>query len=161
MPYIDPSGLGEQERDAISEHRWWSLDDIRRSTEKFSPPELADLLGPLIQGNLSPDPPNSRSWTKGLPEGVDWKPGRLPLAKPAPEMLAITRRSGDSHFCFTALRIPVEARVTPSVHCGTHASYDLECPPIAGPWTLYDAFRRARASGAFRVNPHVGRPRSS
>lgn len=41
-PQIDASGLGEQKVETISEHRWWSLNDIRRSTEEFSPPELAD-----------------------------------------------------------------------------------------------------------------------
>ena len=56
VPQIDASGLGEQEAEAISAHRWWSLNDIKRSPEEFSPPELADLLGLLIQRVLPPEP---------------------------------------------------------------------------------------------------------
>jgi 8-oxo-dGTP pyrophosphatase MutT (NUDIX family) len=36
-------------------HRWWTLEEIRQSTEDFAPRRIADLLPPLLRGEY-PDP---------------------------------------------------------------------------------------------------------
>lgn len=37
-------------------HRWWALDDLRRSAARFAPPGLADLLAPIVTGDLPAQP---------------------------------------------------------------------------------------------------------
>jgi hypothetical protein len=37
-------------------HRWWSVGDIERSGEEFTPRLLATLLPPILRGEF-PDPP--------------------------------------------------------------------------------------------------------
>jgi 8-oxo-dGTP pyrophosphatase MutT (NUDIX family) len=44
------------EREEFREHRWWSLDAVRRSVETFVPGRLAELLPPLLEGNLPSKP---------------------------------------------------------------------------------------------------------
>ena len=46
------------ELDFIQGHRWWSLQDLRTSTERFVPDGLADLLAPILAGEV-PDTPIS------------------------------------------------------------------------------------------------------
>ena len=44
------------EREEFREHRWWSLDRVRRSGETFVPGRLAELLPPLLAGDLPGEP---------------------------------------------------------------------------------------------------------
>ncbi|MCY4114456.1 MAG: NUDIX domain-containing protein [Chloroflexi bacterium] len=44
------------EREEFREHRWWSLDELRRSDEIFVPGRLAELLPPLVAGDLPSEP---------------------------------------------------------------------------------------------------------
>ena len=37
-------------------HRWWSLDEIRASTEIFAPHRLASFLSPLLAGDIPREP---------------------------------------------------------------------------------------------------------
>lgn len=37
-------------------HRWWSLDEIRASTEIFAPRQLASFLSPLLSGDVPSEP---------------------------------------------------------------------------------------------------------
>jgi len=41
---LSSAGWTEAERRFLAEHRWWSLDQIRASTETIWPQELADIL---------------------------------------------------------------------------------------------------------------------
>ena len=41
---LSSAGWTEVERRVLAEHRWWSLDQIRASTETIWPQELADIL---------------------------------------------------------------------------------------------------------------------
>jgi len=46
----DLSGNPElQERQMISEHRWWLLDDLVRSAERFAPARMGHFLRQLIE----------------------------------------------------------------------------------------------------------------
>lgn len=45
-----------EESQVIRTHRWWGLDDILRSDERFSPLRLGEHLAPLLQGSV-PDQP--------------------------------------------------------------------------------------------------------
>ncbi|WAC58799.1 NUDIX hydrolase [Brevundimonas sp. SL130] len=44
---LSSTGWTEEERNILVAHRWWSLADIRASTETIWPAELADLLSSL------------------------------------------------------------------------------------------------------------------
>lgn len=41
---VDPAGRDENERETITEHRWWSAAEIEASDEQIFPLELAGLL---------------------------------------------------------------------------------------------------------------------
>lgn len=47
---IRTDGLEALEKSFIREYRWWSLDEIRQSTEEFAPRDLAARLDNLITG---------------------------------------------------------------------------------------------------------------
>jgi len=40
----------------ISEHKWWSVDEITASPDLFVPRRLAELVAPIVAGNLPPEP---------------------------------------------------------------------------------------------------------
>ena len=46
----------ERERLHYLTHRWWSVADIRASTDVFFPAGLADLLEPLVAGQIPTEP---------------------------------------------------------------------------------------------------------
>jgi ADP-ribose pyrophosphatase YjhB (NUDIX family) len=43
-PRVDRAGVDADEQQTISEHRWWSAEEIEASDEEIYPEELADLL---------------------------------------------------------------------------------------------------------------------
>jgi 8-oxo-dGTP pyrophosphatase MutT (NUDIX family) len=53
---VDTSRFEATEAGVIRAHRWWHLDEIRASPERFSPEHLAEHLEPLLQGNLPAKP---------------------------------------------------------------------------------------------------------
>jgi 8-oxo-dGTP pyrophosphatase MutT (NUDIX family) len=59
---IDTSGWDQVEREVLIEHRWWSLDELRSATESFgpdemfAPPGLADLIDPILRGEIPDEP---------------------------------------------------------------------------------------------------------
>ena len=55
-PNVSDANLLEHERQAYREHRWWSVEEMSTSTETFIPPELPDLLAPIIAGQLPQQP---------------------------------------------------------------------------------------------------------
>jgi 8-oxo-dGTP pyrophosphatase MutT (NUDIX family) len=44
---VDTAGMDADEQKTITEHRWWSADEIEASTEQIFPTELATLLRSL------------------------------------------------------------------------------------------------------------------
>jgi 8-oxo-dGTP pyrophosphatase MutT (NUDIX family) len=52
----DRSANDEQEQRVIEEIRWWTLDEMARSGEAFSPDRLAELLVPLLAGRPPAEP---------------------------------------------------------------------------------------------------------
>jgi ADP-ribose pyrophosphatase YjhB (NUDIX family) len=48
---VDTTGFEPGEATVIREFRWWSIDDIRDSSERFSPSSIANLLTPLLRGD--------------------------------------------------------------------------------------------------------------
>lgn len=46
---IDTSGLDEKEKSWTRGHRWWRLDEIAASKERFEPRDLAARLGTLLR----------------------------------------------------------------------------------------------------------------
>ena len=53
---VSSIGMEPAEAAEISEHRWWSVDELAASRETFAPTRLAELLPPLIQGEVPPMP---------------------------------------------------------------------------------------------------------
>ncbi len=47
---VDTSGLDEREKSWTLDHRWWTLDQILASTERFEPLSLGRHLQVLLQG---------------------------------------------------------------------------------------------------------------
>ena len=46
---VSLDGLDEIERESIDAHRWWSLADLRATSERFYPDELPDLLRGILE----------------------------------------------------------------------------------------------------------------
>ena len=44
------------EDDYIFGHRWWSLDELRKSNEQFAPTNIASLLAPILSGEIPKEP---------------------------------------------------------------------------------------------------------
>jgi 8-oxo-dGTP pyrophosphatase MutT (NUDIX family) len=53
---ISTDGWDEEERAFLSDHRWWSLDEIAASGATFAPRRLAALLAPILRGDLPATP---------------------------------------------------------------------------------------------------------
>lgn len=49
MTAIDTSGLDEREKSWTIDHRWWALDQIEASSERFEPKNLRDYLKALLR----------------------------------------------------------------------------------------------------------------
>jgi 8-oxo-dGTP pyrophosphatase MutT (NUDIX family) len=47
---VDISGFTQLELDTITEHRWWDVRELARTTDVVYPPEFATLLPPLLAG---------------------------------------------------------------------------------------------------------------
>jgi 8-oxo-dGTP pyrophosphatase MutT (NUDIX family) len=53
---VDTSGLDEKEKSWTLDHRWWSVDEIAASTERFEPVKLAGLLKGLLKDGPPVEP---------------------------------------------------------------------------------------------------------
>jgi 8-oxo-dGTP pyrophosphatase MutT (NUDIX family) len=53
---ISLDNLLELERQTYRDHRWWSTSEMRRSGESFVPLGFADLLEPILAGQLPSEP---------------------------------------------------------------------------------------------------------
>ena len=46
---VDTSGFTETERDMVTGHRWWTLDDLACTSERLTPADLAERLARLLR----------------------------------------------------------------------------------------------------------------
>jgi 8-oxo-dGTP pyrophosphatase MutT (NUDIX family) len=53
---VDTSQFEATEAGVIRDHRWWRLEEIQASGERFSPGRLAEYLAPLLDGTTPPQP---------------------------------------------------------------------------------------------------------
>jgi ADP-ribose pyrophosphatase YjhB (NUDIX family) len=53
---IDLGGMDRDESAAMRGHRWWRLDELQASSQIFAPRRLAELLAPLLAGDLPGEP---------------------------------------------------------------------------------------------------------
>lgn len=51
-----PRQLRNRTAEKIEEIRWWTLDEMRVSTETFLPEGFVDLVAPLVTGDVPPEP---------------------------------------------------------------------------------------------------------
>ena len=51
VPRLDDSGWTDVERRVIVEHRWWTLGELRTTSQTVYPEELPGLLTELLAGN--------------------------------------------------------------------------------------------------------------
>jgi hypothetical protein len=53
---VDTSGLDEREKSWTLEHRWWTVDEIAASAERFEPLDLAARLRALLRDGPPAEP---------------------------------------------------------------------------------------------------------
>lgn len=53
---VDVTGWDSFERDFMGEHRWWTADEVRKSSDTFAPRGLADYLANIIRGEIPTQP---------------------------------------------------------------------------------------------------------
>jgi 8-oxo-dGTP pyrophosphatase MutT (NUDIX family) len=53
---VDTSGLDDREKSWTLDHRWWSVDEIAASAERFEPVNLAALLRGLLRDGPPAEP---------------------------------------------------------------------------------------------------------
>jgi 8-oxo-dGTP pyrophosphatase MutT (NUDIX family) len=53
---IGPGSLTVWEQEALTEHRWWTLDELRRTDEVVAPRCLATVLPPIVTGPYPAEP---------------------------------------------------------------------------------------------------------
>jgi 8-oxo-dGTP pyrophosphatase MutT (NUDIX family) len=73
---ISTDGHEEYERLAITEHRWWSAEELRSTSEQVSPPGIGDLVASLL-ANGGPARPARLRWREA-PWGSLPSEGRPP-----------------------------------------------------------------------------------
>lgn len=49
---LNTDGQEDLERSVITGHRWWSVADLRTTTDRIAPPQLADLMERLLGGDI-------------------------------------------------------------------------------------------------------------
>ena len=53
---VETGGHTDYERLVLAEHRWWSLAEMRKTSETFIPRGLPDLIAPIIAGDIPAKP---------------------------------------------------------------------------------------------------------
>lgn len=53
---LDTGGFNQIERDTILAYRWWSLDELRATSDRTGPVDLADRLERLLTNELPTEP---------------------------------------------------------------------------------------------------------
>jgi 8-oxo-dGTP pyrophosphatase MutT (NUDIX family) len=53
---LNTDGQEDLERSVINGHRWWSVPELRATTERILPMELADLMQRLLRGDIPARP---------------------------------------------------------------------------------------------------------
>lgn len=53
---VDTSHFEPDEASVIRKHRWWSFEEIRSSSDQFSPVHLYEYLAPLLNGRFPEEP---------------------------------------------------------------------------------------------------------
>ena len=49
---LNTDGQEDLERSVITGHRWWPVSELWAATERMSPSGLADLVDPLLRGDI-------------------------------------------------------------------------------------------------------------
>jgi 8-oxo-dGTP pyrophosphatase MutT (NUDIX family) len=47
---VDTAGFEEVERNSVDDHRWWTVDELTATQERYYPRNLLDLLRGLLEG---------------------------------------------------------------------------------------------------------------
>jgi ADP-ribose pyrophosphatase YjhB (NUDIX family) len=53
---VDTSGFTEEEKVEMLESRWWSVDELRATTDRLVPADLADLVERILGSGAPPQP---------------------------------------------------------------------------------------------------------
>jgi len=53
---VEPGGQTIWERQVLTDHRWWSLDELARTDEVLAPRRLAELIPPIMAGRYPAEP---------------------------------------------------------------------------------------------------------
>jgi 8-oxo-dGTP pyrophosphatase MutT (NUDIX family) len=47
---VDTAGFEEVERNSVDDHRWWTVDELAATEDRYYPQNLPDLLRSLLEG---------------------------------------------------------------------------------------------------------------
>ena len=53
---LDTDGQEDLERSVITGHRWWSVADLRATSDRILPSQLADMMERLLRGDIPERP---------------------------------------------------------------------------------------------------------
>lgn len=59
---VDGGSQTDWERQVLKGARWWTLDELRATDEVLAPRRLAELLGPIVAGEIPPEPIELQGW---------------------------------------------------------------------------------------------------
>jgi 8-oxo-dGTP pyrophosphatase MutT (NUDIX family) len=59
---VDPGSRTSWELEVLTEHRWWTLEELQETDEVLAPRRLAELIVPILAGSYSPEPLVLHGW---------------------------------------------------------------------------------------------------
>lgn len=68
---LDTDGQEDLERSVISGYRWWSVADLRATTDRILPPQLPDLMERFLRGDIPARPLRLPRRTSSRPSGLE------------------------------------------------------------------------------------------
>lgn len=59
---VDPGNQTTWEQEVVTQHRWWTLDELTQTDEVLAPRRLAELIVPILAGTYPPEPMVLHGW---------------------------------------------------------------------------------------------------
>jgi 8-oxo-dGTP pyrophosphatase MutT (NUDIX family) len=59
---VTSTNVTDWERQVMTEHRWWSVEDLAQTAEVLAPRRLAELVLPIVAGTYPPAPQLLHGW---------------------------------------------------------------------------------------------------
>ncbi len=59
---VDPCNQTTLEREVVTAHRWWTLEELQQTDEVLGPRKLAELIVPIVAGSYPTEPLVLHGW---------------------------------------------------------------------------------------------------